>query len=634
MRRPQWYRVSPRVAVGLPPPKLCQTDPTLIPLMIRSPFRPLLIVTGLMMSVGWPALAVSQSPEVDSPPAAQTDDAPGPPTIPDLGIDLDAALGMDEPDAPIAAGKSDLDAAVQMRLDATTGKDLTAAAAMAESAIKKGLDPSSEKIAKELVASIRFTEAQQLMPRLLRSRGRQVMVLRDRIMDSLDAAIDADPNLVEAFLIKAELSALTGQKAAALEAASAAIDLLGDDPERRSRALALRAANRDNDQDRMADLTAAIQADPGNVQARRARAGLRLDNGDIEGGVKDLRKVMADSGDDLKSGELIIQKLVDVGENESALSLLDEMIERSPTEMYYKLRATLHTRNGDNDKAKADLDKSLEMAPADVPALLARAEVALLNEDIAAAKADLRRAVESDRRTIGLPQYLALQANIAINEERYADAINNITRLADAFPDQTYWRRQLGLLYMQDDRISKAIEIWSSVIEDEPDDIEVLRLRADARLTTGEHIEAIADYENALRLMGNFEKIRGDETLAEDASGIYNNLSWVLATSPKDDLRNGKVSLDYGKKAAELTDYEEAHILSTLAAAHAELGDFEAAKKWSRKAVELAEAEENAQLDQLKEELESYQNGKPWREKIETEENKVPLLSPDDLIDT
>ena len=36
----------------------------------------------------------------------------------------------------------------------------------------------------------------------------------------------------------------------------------------------------------------------------------------------------------------------------------------------------------------------------------------------------------------------------------------------------------------------------------------------------------------------------------------------------------------------------------------------------------------------LKMELDSYREGKPWREKQETEENVVPILSPEDLIDT
>jgi hypothetical protein len=90
-----------------------------------------------------------------------------------------------------------------------------------------------------------------------------------------------------------------------------------------------------------------------------------------------------------------------------------------------------------------------------------------------------------------------------------------------------------------------------------------------------------------------------------------NNLAWVLATSPVDQLRDGKRAIELATKACKLTDYKKPHILSTLAAAYAETGDFETAKKWSQKAVELGEGEEKEALEK---ELESYRAGKPVRE--------------------
>jgi len=92
--------------------------------------------------------------------------------------------------------------------------------------------------------------------------------------------------------------------------------------------------------------------------------------------------------------------------------------------------------------------------------------------------------------------------------------------------------------------------------------------------------------------------------------------------------------LEAGLKACELTEYKKSHILSTLAAAYAELGQFEKAVEWSTKAVELGGKEQNEQLDQLQLELKGYQEKKPWREKKETEEKQSKPAKPDSGIDT
>ena len=65
-----------------------------------------------------------------------------------------------------------------------------------------------------------------------------------------------------------------------------------------------------------------------------------------------------------------------------------------------------------------------------------------------------------------------------------------------------------------------------------------------------------------------------------------------------------------------MTKYEEAHILSTLAAGYAEMGDFTSAVHWSEEAVAVGRA---SQKEQLAKELQSYHDKKPWREEIPPE---------------
>jgi tetratricopeptide (TPR) repeat protein len=92
--------------------------------------------------------------------------------------------------------------------------------------------------------------------------------------------------------------------------------------------------------------------------------------------------------------------------------------------------------------------------------------------------------------------------------------------------------------------------------------------------------------------------------------------------------------LELGLKACELTQYAKPHILSTLAAAYAELSQFEKAIEWSEKAVELGRKESNEQLEQLEEELKNYRDGKPWREKKAVEDKPNKLAPANSGIDT
>ena len=163
--------------------------------------------------------------------------------------------------------------------------------------------------------------------------------------------------------------------------------------------------------------------------------------------------------------------------------------------------------------------------------------------------------------------------------------------------------RELGVkleLYTGMYEPAEAIEVSDKVLQKEPDNFDTLRREAYALRTLGRHAEAISIYEKAL-------EIRPDD------SGVLNNLAWVLATSPKDDLRDGKRAIKLATKAAEETDYKTGYILSTLAAAYAETGDFETARKWSAQAVEEGREED---IEVLKKELRAYKKEIPWRELI------------------
>ncbi|MEO1530233.1 MAG: tetratricopeptide repeat protein, partial [Planctomycetota bacterium] len=468
-----------------------------------------------------------------------------------------------------------------------------------------------------------------LVGAMAQAQGNRPLALRDEALRTLEQAVANDPELVEGYLLIARLNMLPGgDKQAITNATSKAIEILGDDPVERSAALVLRALTygpADNDK-RMADLDAAVKDDPKNLEALRARAALRLQNEDVAGAIADMELVLAEDPTNQQVAQTVVQRLVELERVEDALKLLGKALDKKPSEGLYRLRAILHRMQRDEESALGDLNKALALQPKDPSSLLQRAEIALSRNDIQSAKDDLRAAERIDRRVAGAEQAIFVRCLIAIEEGRMADAINEMKTLVTRDPSNQERRLQLANLYIQDERPRKAVEMLNAVIDADPQNVGALRSRGDALLSVGDHADAIKDYESAIAAAGEDERY--------DVSGLMNNLAWVLATSPNDDIRDGKRSVELGEKAVELTDAKEPHILSTLAAAYAEIGDFDKAIEWSDKAVELGKEQDHNQLEQLEEELENYRARKPWREKQDTEENSKPILNPEDLIDT
>ena len=70
---------------------------------------------------------------------------------------------------------------------------------------------------------------------------------------------------------------------------------------------------------------------------------------------------------------------------------------------------------------------------------------------------------------------------------------------------------------------------------------------------------------------------------------MLNDTAWLLATAPDATLRNGREAETLAAHAVELTRGEQPALLGTLAAAEAEVGEFDKAILFEEKAITLAE---------------------------------------------
>ena len=111
--------------------------------------------------------------------------------------------------------------------------------------------------------------------------------------------------------------------------------------------------------------------------------------------------------------------------------------------------------------------------------------------------------------------------------------------------------------------------------------------------------------------------MRSVELAPKDARAC-NGAAWLLATCPDQKIRDGSEALQLATRACEVTDWKDPLYLDTLAAAYAELGQFEKAVEWQQKALANPDFEKNVDKDEFvvaQRRLNLYKSGKPFREK-------------------
>lgn len=541
-------------------------------------------------------------------------------------------------------GSKTLQQATAAKLSAQSPRDFEKVIELCEEALEAGLSESEEKLAKRMLAATALQRAQfiwEQFPRLATNRNSAIRIGESAIAD-LKKATSANAELPEAFMLLGEIQAkLLGDMDEGKENVSRAIELYKDNPARLADAYILRGRMQENGDDKMKDFNAAVEADKTSDEAWQSLIGFKIARGELQEAVDDAKKLLDEDAENQFAVDALFRSLVGLRKYEEAIKLKSAQIAESPENAtYFQERAGAYRvmsfdddlpeeqRDEALEKSLADLNKSVEFDEDNPQVRLSRAQLFYLQGDFEKAQKD----VDASMAAAPTEQGLQLRSMIAGAQGRITDAIVDMEKLVNIRPTDLDRVWQLSNYYQMDDRPRKAIELLDAVLRVDPKQWRALRSRGDAKLSVGEHAEAIEDYESAYKIV-TADDFESDDV---DYSGLLNNLAWVLATSTKDEIRNGERALELAQEACEETDFKAAHILSTLAAAHAEVGDFENARKWAKKAVAQSEedADDPEQLQHLKDELESYKKGEKWREKQDTDENDAPIDAPLQTIDT
>ncbi|MCE9605690.1 MAG: tetratricopeptide repeat protein [Planctomycetia bacterium] len=507
-------------------------------------------------------------------------------------------------DAPAGEdkGQAELDAALDARISAKSFDDLEQVIKQTRKAIEKGLGPTNLMYAKKLLASVFYQRGETLGERVLEATDFDPRVAQARVaaVGDLSEALANDPDLSAAYVLIARLQLLPGGDIKqAKTMLDAAVKSKATDDETRAKALTLRSAFGSKPEERLADLDEAIRLNAGDAQTFRLRAAVKLSTNKAAEAVADFDEALLIAPTHAATHEargLALAAQEKWEEAKKSLTRAAQLVPQSPAAILQRGRVSLLA--GDTKSAIADAEAALKITPDMPEAILLRGRARQAAGDKQGAREDADLLL---KRFPDAPGALRSRVALLLDDNKYEESIPDLEKLAKLEPEDDAILLQLAVVRNALKQHAEVIDISNRLLKRDADNWRAMRIRGDAHLNAGKQADAIADYEAAL-------KIEPKDT------GILNNLAWVLATSPDDKLRNGKRAIELADKACQLTNHKIVHILSTLAAAYAEEGNFTAAKEWSNKA--LAAAEGDAEKESLRKELASYEAKKPWREAI------------------
>lgn len=235
------------------------------------------------------------------------------------------------------------------------------------------------------------------------------------------------------------------------------------------------------------------------------------------------------------------------GDFAQAISQYNKSLELYPAyaEAHYNL-ATAFLEQGNNSRALTEASLAVQMTPNDPDAHVALGNALLTNGDI-------------DQSIVHYERALRLR------------------------PEDASAFYNLGNALQQKAENSLAIEAYGKALEINPDMVEAHLNLGNVFAQRGAERSAIDQYERAL-------------AISPHSAMALNNLAWTLVTASDKSLRNASRALQLAHQADIIAGGTDPHVLNTLGASYAEAGQFERATEIERRALQLAENQNDEAL--------------------------------------
>ncbi len=179
-------------------------------------------------------------------------------------------------------------------------------------------------------------------------------------------------------------------------------------------------------------------------------------------------------------------------------------------------------------------------------------------------------------------------------------------------PDLATAHHNLGVVLFHKGQIDEAIAHWRQALLIQPEYTEAHTSLGNAFLRKGSLREAIDHYEKAI-------------AAPQPSLFALNTLAWILSTCPDASFRNGPRGVELARQAVQFSRGENSSFLRTLAAAYAEVGQFNDAIEVANVALQRANAQrETALANKLQQDVDLYRMNFPLRDRSLTNSQAAP----------
>ena len=343
------------------------------------------------------------------------------------------------------------------------------------------------------------------------------------------------------------------------------------------------------------DLNQSISLNPGNPVSFNNRAIVLNATGRYQEALINLDQAIKMNPNYAAAHENRGLVLVSMGMYKPAIESFDRSIElRKDNPWAYINRGSAKSNAGDYGGAKADFLQALSMNEEISDAYVGLNVVYLAENELGKALKAANKALKKNPRNglaynqRGWTKYKMNKLDEALFD--FDQGIRYAPKLSILFSNR-------GICYTDQGMYKKAIRDFNRSLILNPKAAVTLMNRGAAYMANKQYDKAIADLKRAVKL-------------APELTDANNAIGWFLATCSDESFRDGKKAKKHAQTACELSKWEEWSFIDTLAAAEAELGNFDAAVEMQQKAIGLAPEESRQQsLERLK----LYQSSQPFR---------------------